>query len=105
MYSVCIYTLLKVVSYCRFECSVQVSDGSKKKFGWGVGGWGELYPSFFGIFLTLQSPLERTTHEWNKLLIVRILITTSVNDIMLTNKFAKDSIGGIKMGFAINGEG
>ena len=20
------------------------------------GGWGELYPSFFGIFLTLQSP-------------------------------------------------
>ena len=37
-----------------------MSDGfPKKKFGWGVGGWGELYPSFFGIFgivLTLQSP-------------------------------------------------
>ena len=30
----------------------------KKEFGWGVGGWGELYPSLFcifGIVLTLQS--------------------------------------------------
>ena len=32
--------------------------GFPKKNGWGVGGWGELYPIFFdfGIFLTLQSP-------------------------------------------------
>ena len=33
---------------------------STKRIRIGVGGWGELYPSFFwifGIFLTLQSPL------------------------------------------------
>ena len=36
---------------------------SPKRFGWGVGGWGELYSSFFwdffefGSWLTLQSPL------------------------------------------------
>ena len=35
----------------------------KRKFGWGVGGWGELYPSFFGMFLTLQSPLEEVQME------------------------------------------
>ena len=42
-----------------FECSIHVSDGFPKKFGW-VGGWGELrYPNMFWIFgicLTLQSP-------------------------------------------------
>ena len=50
MYSVCI--LLKVVSYYDlsvFSKSVMVS---KKNvwMGGGVGGWGELYPSFFWIF-------------------------------------------------------
>ena len=31
-----------------FECSVHVSNGFPKKKVWmGVGGWGELYPSFF----------------------------------------------------------
>ena len=41
-----------------FECSVHVSDGfPKKKFGWGVDGWGEVYPSFFGIFFNFAKPL------------------------------------------------
>ena len=30
--------------------------GFQKKFGLGIGGWGELYPVLFLIFLTLQSP-------------------------------------------------
>ena len=59
MYSVCI---AKSRWFLRFECSVHASDGfQNKKFGWGVDGWGELYPSFFlifGIFLTLQSKIE-----------------------------------------------
>ena len=45
-----VYTLLKVVD--------SVSDWFKKSLD-EVGGWGELYPIFFGIFgifLTLQSP-------------------------------------------------
>ena len=45
-----VYTLLKVVSYydlSDLSMSVMVS---KKKIGWGVGGWGELYASFFWIF-------------------------------------------------------
>ena len=42
-----------------FECSVHVSDGfPKKKFGWGVGGWGELYPSLFWIFFYFSKPLS-----------------------------------------------
>ena len=46
-----------------FPCQKWVS---KKKLDGGVGGWGELYPSFFGIFgifLTLQSPLEEVKVE------------------------------------------
>ena len=50
MYSVCIYTLLKGVSYYDLSVlSMSVMGFQKKKFGWGVGGWGELYPSFFGF--------------------------------------------------------
>ena len=50
------YALLKVVGYYDLSVLVHVSDGfPKKKFGWRVGGWGELYP-FFWDFLTLQSP-------------------------------------------------
>ena len=58
MYSVCIYTLLKVVSYYDLSVlSTSVMGFQKKKFGWGVGGWGERYPSLFCNFpLTLQSP-------------------------------------------------
>ena len=51
------------------ECSVHVSDGfPKKKFGWGVGGWGELYSIFFGIFwicLTSQIPLVASSLCWS----------------------------------------
>ena len=55
-----VYPLFKVVSYydLRF-LSLSVMGFQKKKFGWRMGGWGELYPSFFqifGIFVTLQSP-------------------------------------------------
>ena len=49
--------LLKVVGY--YDLSVlpmSVLGFQKKKFGWGVGGWSELYPSFWGFFLTLQNP-------------------------------------------------
>ena len=55
-----VYILLKVVSCYDFSV-LSMHDGFlKKKVGWGVGGWGELYPVLFwifGIFLTLLSPL------------------------------------------------
>ena len=48
MYSVCIRTLIKVVSYYDLSVlSMSVMDFKKKKFGWG---WGELYPCIFWIF-------------------------------------------------------
>ena len=60
-----VYTLLKVVGYYDLSVlSMSVMDFQKKKFGWRVGGWGDLYSSFFGIFgivLTLQSP-QATYH-------------------------------------------
>ena len=50
VYSVWIY-IAKSCWLLWFECSVHVSDGfPQKKFGWGVGGWGELYPIFFDFF-------------------------------------------------------
>ena len=53
MYSVC--TLLKVVGYYDLSDLVNVSDlFPKKSLDGGMGGWGELYPSCFWIFLTLQ---------------------------------------------------
>ena len=57
-----VYTLLKVVNYYDVSVlSMSVMGFQKmKKFGWGVGGWGELHPTlfwFFGFVLTLQSPL------------------------------------------------
>ena len=55
-----VYTLLKVVNYYDFENFVFECLGfQKNKFGWRMGGWGGLHPSFFwiiGMFLTLQSP-------------------------------------------------
>ena len=50
-----VYTLLKVVSYYDLSIMSKSVMVSKKKVWMGVGGWGELYPSFFGFFLTLQS--------------------------------------------------
>ena len=53
--------LLKVVGYYNLRVLSMSVMGFKKKSldgGW-VGGWGELYPIFVGIFgicLTLQSP-------------------------------------------------
>ena len=35
----CLYTLLKIVGYYDFECSVHVSDGLQKKEVWIGGGW------------------------------------------------------------------
>ena len=61
VYSVCrpTYTLLKVVGYYDVTVLSILVRGFQKKIGWGVGGWGELYPIFwiFWIFLTLQNPL------------------------------------------------
>ena len=55
-----VYTLLKVDSYYDFSVlSMSVMAFQKKKFRWGVRGWGELYPSLFWIFelfLSWQSP-------------------------------------------------
>ena len=46
-----VYTLLKVVSYNDLSVlSMSVMGFQHKKFGWRVGEWGELYPSFFSIF-------------------------------------------------------
>ena len=63
MYYVCINTS-KVVSYYDLSVpSMSMMVSKKKKLWMGVGGWGELYPSFFWIFLiflTLQSPLVLT---------------------------------------------
>ena len=64
MYILSVYrpcTLLKVVGYYDLSVlSMSVMGFQKKKIGRGVGGWvgewGELYPSLFWIFLTLQSP-------------------------------------------------
>ena len=62
----CVDTLLKVVGYYDFSVLSMSVMGFQKKFGWGVDGWGELYPSFFGIFgivLTLQSPYVERVHR------------------------------------------
>ena len=51
-----VYTWLKVVGYYDLSCLSTSVMGFQKKFGWRVGGWGELYPIFFWISKTLQSP-------------------------------------------------
>ena len=59
-----IYTFVKRFFSSEFVIMILVFCpylmGFPKKFGCGVGGWGELHPSFFWIFgkkLTLQCPL------------------------------------------------
>ena len=42
--------LLKVVGYYDLSVLSMSVIGFQKKFRWGVGGWGEFYPSFFWIF-------------------------------------------------------
>ena len=45
-----LYTLLKVVGYYDLSVlSMAVMGFQKKKFGWSVGGWGELYPILFNF--------------------------------------------------------
>ena len=45
-----VYALLKVVGYYDLSVlSMSVMGFQKKKFGWRVGVWGELYPNFFGF--------------------------------------------------------
>ena len=44
-----VYTLLKVVGYYDLSVPSMSVMGFQKKSLW-VGGWGELYPSFFWIF-------------------------------------------------------
>ena len=43
-----VYTLLKVVGYYNLSVLSMSVMGFQKKV-WVVGGWGELYPSFFGF--------------------------------------------------------
>ena len=50
----CLYALLKVVGYHDLSVlSMSVMGFQTKKFGWRVGGWGELYAIFFGDFWKL----------------------------------------------------
>ena len=61
-----VYTLLKVVSYYDLSVLSISVMGFQKKVWMRVGRWGELYPSIFGILLTLQSPLMsmfQTRHD------------------------------------------
>ena len=55
-----VHTLLKVVRYYDLSAlSMSVMGFPKKSLD--MGGWGKLYPSFFGIFgifSTLQSPFS-----------------------------------------------
>ena len=62
-----VYTLLNVVGYYDWSVlstSVHVRVGFKKKIGWGVGGWGELYSSFleFWNFYNFAKPLTSLPH-------------------------------------------
>ena len=48
--------ILYIYMYCKkllviiwVFCPCQWWVSKKKKFGWGVGGWGELYPNFLGF--------------------------------------------------------
>ena len=55
--------LLKVVSYHDLSVlSMLLMGFQKKKFGWGLGGWGELYPNclgfFFFFFFNFAEPLS-----------------------------------------------
>ena len=62
-----LYVLLNVVGYHDLSVLSMSVMGFQKKFGWRVGGWGELYPivfGIFGIFLTLQSPLMLFLINW-----------------------------------------
>ena len=63
-----VYTLLKVVRYYDLSVlSMSVMGFQKKKFGWGVGGWGDpltqVFFWIFGIFLTFQGPLPEIEHH------------------------------------------
>ena len=61
MYSLCIYTLLKVVGYYDLSVLSMSVMGFQKKVWMGVGGWGELYPSFccgFMEFFNFAKPLS-----------------------------------------------
>ena len=42
--------LLKGVGYYDLSVLSMLVMGFQKKFGWGVGEWGELYPIFFEFF-------------------------------------------------------
>ena len=52
--SVYIYTLIKVVSYYDFSVLPMSVMGFQKKSL--DGRWGEVYPSFFGIFFNFAKP-------------------------------------------------
>ena len=45
-----VYKLLTVVGYYDLSVLSMSVMVFQKKFGWGVGGWGELYPNLYCIF-------------------------------------------------------
>ena len=53
-------TLLKVVGYYDLSVLSMSVMGFQKKFGWRVGGWGELYPIFldFWNLFNFANPLK-----------------------------------------------
>ena len=71
----CIHTPLKVVNHCDVSV-LSMSDGFPKKLDRGVGGWvpgwGELYPIFVWIFLTLPNPLVLHAKNWNTYIYIYI---------------------------------
>ena len=60
-----VYTLLKVVGYYDLSVLSMSVMGFQKKFRRGVGGWGELYPSLFGIFLNFFNFANPIVSECN----------------------------------------
>ena len=70
-------TLLKVVSYYDFTVLSMSVMGIQKKFGWGMGGWGELYPVLFWIFgicFNIAKPLSVAgTHDSHSCPWVRVV--------------------------------
>ena len=66
-----VYTLLRAVGYYDLSVlSMSVMGFQKrKKFGWGVGGWGKIYPILFGFFefFNFAKPLSNYRKQVNQI--------------------------------------
>ena len=54
----CLCILLKVVGYYDLSVLSMSVMGFQKSLYGGVGAWGELYPSYFSVFLEFFSTLQ-----------------------------------------------